>query len=121
MRPERCEVLAILLRALAWLPACLAAWYFASPVLSWIPARLAAPAVAAFSGPTNRLELTAESVVEALEVGELAIRECRDRFLPYTTKSRLSSFYWLVPLYLRLPFAWRIFGAQAFIVAEKTA
>lgn len=60
MRPERREVLAILLRALAWLPACLAAWYFASPVLSWIPARLAAPAVAAFSGPTNRLELTAE-------------------------------------------------------------
>jgi SAM-dependent methyltransferase len=68
----------------------------------------------------HRLELTAESVVEALEVGELAVKECRERFLPYTTKSRLSRFYWLVPLYVRLPFLWRIFGAQAFIVAEKT-
>ncbi len=67
----------------------------------------------------HRLELTAESVVEALEVGDLAIRECRERFLPYTTKSRLSRFYWLVPLYIRLPFLWRIFGAQAFIVAER--
>lgn len=67
----------------------------------------------------HRLELTAESVVEALEVGEFQVRECLPRFLPYTTKSRLSRFYWLVPLYVRLPFLWRIFGAQAFIVAEK--
>lgn len=67
----------------------------------------------------HRLELTAESVVEALEVGELKVVECRPRFLPYTTKSRLSRFFWLVPLYIRLPFLWRIFGAQAFIVAEK--
>jgi len=67
----------------------------------------------------HRLELTAESVVEALEVGDLSVKECRERFLPYTTKSRLSRFYWLVPLYIRLPFLWRIFGAQAFIVAEK--
>ena len=67
----------------------------------------------------HRLELTAESVVEALEVGDFQVKECRPRFLPYTTKSRLSRFYWLVPLYVRLPFLWRIFGAQAFIVAEK--
>ncbi len=67
----------------------------------------------------HRLELTAESVVEALEVGELAVKECHPRFLPYTTKSRLSHFFWLVPLYVRLPFLWRFFGAQAFIVAER--
>lgn len=67
----------------------------------------------------HRLELTAESVVEALEVGDFTVRECHPRFLPYTTKSRLSSFYWLVPLYVRLPFLWRLFGTQAFIVAEK--
>ncbi len=69
----------------------------------------------------HRLELTAESVIEALEVGELTVKTCHPRFLPYTTKSRLSRFYWLVPLYVRLPFLWRIFGAQAFIVAEKKA
>lgn len=69
----------------------------------------------------HRLELTAESVVEALEVADLEIRECLPRFLPYTSKSRLSNLYWLVPLYVRLPLAWRIFGKQAFVVAEKKA
>jgi SAM-dependent methyltransferase len=67
----------------------------------------------------HRLELTDESVVEALEVGDFRILECHPRFLPYTSKSRLSRFWFLVPLYVRLPFLWRIFGAQAFIVAEK--
>lgn len=67
----------------------------------------------------HRLELTAESVVEALEVATFHVVECHPRFLPYTTKSRLSRAYWLVPLYVRLPILWRIFGAQAFIVAEK--
>jgi SAM-dependent methyltransferase len=67
----------------------------------------------------HRLELTAESLVEALELGGFQVRECHSRFLPYTTKSRLSSFYWLVPLYLRVPLAWSILGKQAFVVAEK--
>jgi SAM-dependent methyltransferase len=39
------------------------------------------------------------------------------RFLPYTTKSRLPSGSGLVSLYLRVPLAWRVLGAQAFIVA----
>jgi SAM-dependent methyltransferase len=68
----------------------------------------------------HRLELTAESVVEALEVGHFEVKEAIERFLPYTSKSRLSNVYWLVPLYIRMPLLWRLFGAQAFIVAEKT-
>lgn len=67
----------------------------------------------------HRIELTADSVVEALEVGELSVLECIPRFLPYTTKSHLSRLWWLVPFYVRLPLAWRFFGAQAFIVAQK--
>jgi SAM-dependent methyltransferase len=67
----------------------------------------------------HRLELTAESVVEALEVGHFEVKEAIERFLPYTSKSRLSNVYWLVPLYIRMPLLWRLFGAQAFIVAEK--
>lgn len=39
------------------------------------------------------------------------------RFLPYTTKGRLPSGPGLVRLYLRVPLAWRILGAQAFMVA----
>jgi SAM-dependent methyltransferase len=39
------------------------------------------------------------------------------RFLPYTTKSRLPSGPALVRLYLKVPLAWRVLGAQAFMVA----
>ena len=39
------------------------------------------------------------------------------RFLPYTTKSRLPSGDALVRLYLRSPWAWRLLGGQAFMVA----
>ena len=42
------------------------------------------------------------------------------RFLPYTTKSRLPSGPALVKLYLRVPLAWRVLGAQAFLVATPT-
>jgi ubiquinone/menaquinone biosynthesis C-methylase UbiE len=38
------------------------------------------------------------------------------RFLPYTSKSRLPSRPALVKLYLRMPLAWRVLGAQAFMV-----
>jgi dolichol-phosphate mannosyltransferase len=67
----------------------------------------------------HRLEFTCDSFIEALGVSELSVIECHDQFLPFTTKSRLSAFYWAVPLYLRLPFLWRLFGKQCFIVAEK--
>jgi SAM-dependent methyltransferase len=69
----------------------------------------------------HRLEFTEESIVEALELAGFDVVECLPRFLPYTTKSRLSAFYWLVPLYVRLPLAWRFFGKQCFIVAERPA
>jgi SAM-dependent methyltransferase len=42
------------------------------------------------------------------------------RFLPYTTKSRLPSAAGLVRLYLKVPLAWRVLGAQAFMVATPT-
>ncbi len=40
------------------------------------------------------------------------------RFLPYTTKSRLPSGPGLVKLYLKVPLAWRVLGAQAFLVGR---
>ena len=43
------------------------------------------------------------------------------RFLPYSTKSRLPSGPALVKLYLRVPLAWRVLGAQAFLVATPAA
>jgi SAM-dependent methyltransferase len=57
---------------------------------------------------------------EALTVTDFDIVKCIPRFLPYTTKSRLPSTPRLVSLYLKVPIAWRVLGAQAFIVASPT-
>jgi len=58
------------------------------------------------------------SLVEALETSGFRAVETIPRFLPYTTKSRLPKSLALLRLYLRLPLAWRLFGGQAFVVAE---
>lgn len=63
--------------------------------------------------------LTDKSLVEALELSGFAIEDCIPRFLPYTTKSHLPQSPWLVTLYLKLPFAWKIFGKQCFISAIR--
>jgi ubiquinone/menaquinone biosynthesis C-methylase UbiE len=57
------------------------------------------------------------ALAEAMAATGLDIVSCVPRFLPYSTKSRLPSWAWLVRLYLRLPLAWRFLGAQAFMVA----
>jgi len=59
------------------------------------------------------------SMSEALKATGFEVTECRPRFLPYTTKSRLKDFAFLLKAYLKMPFLHRIFGQQAFIVAEK--
>jgi ubiquinone/menaquinone biosynthesis C-methylase UbiE len=58
------------------------------------------------------------SLAEALAVSGFAIEKLVVRFLPYTMKRRLPSAPWLVRLYLRVPLAWRILGAQTFVVAR---
>jgi len=65
------------------------------------------------------LPLTHKSMSEALNLAGLQVKQCIPRFLPYTTRSRFPKAPWLVRLYLRLPLAWRIFGKQMFIIAEK--
>lgn len=65
------------------------------------------------------LPLTDRSLVEALEIAGFMIAEVRPRFLPYTTKSRLPQYPWLVRLYLNLPVAQYLFGKQAWVVAVK--
>lgn len=67
----------------------------------------------------HHIALTEHSLVEALEVSGFKVQELIPRFLPYTAKSVLGNFAGLTGLYLRLPFAWRIFGKQTFVVAEK--
>ena len=63
--------------------------------------------------------LTERSLVEGLQLAGLTPTTVIARFLPYTTKSRLPQAPWIVAAYLKLPFAWRFFGKQALVVAEK--
>lgn len=58
---------------------------------------------------------------EAFAATGYEVLRCIPRFLPYTTKSRLPSGPALVRLYLRVPLAWRVLGAQAFMVATPAA
>lgn len=41
------------------------------------------------------------------------------KFLPYTTKSNLPKSPIFIKIYLKLPFLWRFFGQQSFLVFEK--
>lgn len=65
------------------------------------------------------LPLTDRTLVEALGLVDMQVEEVRPRFLPYTTRSYLPQAPWIVRLYLMLPFAHRIFGKQAWVVASK--
>jgi SAM-dependent methyltransferase len=58
------------------------------------------------------------ALAEAFAATGFDLELCIPRFLPYTTKGRLPSGPWLVRLYLRLTWAWRLFGAQAFMVGR---
>jgi SAM-dependent methyltransferase len=57
--------------------------------------------------------------VEGLEINGFEIIKVIDRFLPYTTKSRLPKALFLIELYLHFPIAWRFFGQQSFILSRK--
>lgn len=67
----------------------------------------------------HKVVLTDKSLIEALEVAGFRVVYLAKRFLPYTSKSKLPRTPWLVRLYLALPFLWRVFGQQTFVVAEK--
>jgi SAM-dependent methyltransferase len=70
----------------------------------------------------HQIALTDRSVAEALRVAGFELVELRVRFLPYTTASfRGLPAAWLAKLvrvYLRLPWLWRLFGAQSLLVGR---
>jgi ubiquinone/menaquinone biosynthesis C-methylase UbiE len=59
------------------------------------------------------------SLSEVLEVNGFRVVDKIVRFLPFTTKSQLPNSLALLKLYLKLPLAWRIFGQQSFLIAQK--
>ena len=66
----------------------------------------------------HHLPLTHNSMIEALALSGFKIGRCFPRFLPFTTRSRMPQFPWLVRLYLLCPPAWRLLGKQMFILAQ---
>jgi len=72
-----------------------------------------------FDAIDHTVILTDRSLVLALEALGYTIEELRVRFLPFTSKSVLPKWPWLVALYLRLrPVHW-ILGCQTFIRAAR--
>ncbi len=69
----------------------------------------------------HSLALTDRRLVEALELTGFTPTEVRPQFLPYTTKSRFPKASFLIAWYVRLPLLWKIFGKQAWVVAERVS
>lgn len=73
----------------------------------------------------HHIALTERSLEEALRISGFTIKRIIPRFLPYTAKSKLGSLLrgrssgWIVKWYLKLPFFWRFFGQQTFVIARK--
>jgi SAM-dependent methyltransferase len=69
----------------------------------------------------HTLPLTDKGMAEALEISGFEIIERRARFLPYTTKSHLPRWSFLVRLYLALRPAQWLMGKQMLLVARRPA
>lgn len=67
----------------------------------------------------HHVALSDKSLVEALKLVGYRPLVVYPAFLPFSTKSRLPQWGFLVRAYLGLPFAWRFLGKQALVIAEK--
>ena len=68
----------------------------------------------------HHLALTERSLGEVLEICGFRVKRSVPKFLPYSMVSRTPPLF-LVKAYVRLPFAWRFWGKQFLVVAEKSA
>jgi SAM-dependent methyltransferase len=66
----------------------------------------------------HHLPLSVPSLKEALSITGFTVDVVIDKFLPYTTKSAIPQYPFLVYLYLKCPIAWKILGKQCFIIAH---
>jgi SAM-dependent methyltransferase len=69
----------------------------------------------------HHVPLTDKSIAEGLEVVGFKVEISIDRFLPFTTKSKIPKHPFFVKLYLMFPLIWRFMGKQALVVAKKAA
>lgn len=57
---------------------------------------------------------------EIFELSGFMLVKKVERFLPYTTKSKLPKNLFFIKLYLRFPVLWRVMGKQSFLIYEST-
>jgi ubiquinone/menaquinone biosynthesis C-methylase UbiE len=69
----------------------------------------------------HHIPLSDRSLAEALKMAGFSIEKLFSKFLPYTTKSGLPKKPFLLKIYLKVPFLWKLFGKQMFIVSRKDA
>ena len=69
----------------------------------------------------HHITLTDRAVVEGLRLVRFRIEEVHPRTLPFSFRSRYPAWLVFVRAYLSLPWLWRLFGSQFFIVARKAA
>jgi hypothetical protein len=63
--------------------------------------------------------LSDRSLAEGLSMVDFNIIIRHNKFLPYTTKSRLPKNSLLIIIYLKFKLLWKFFGKQALIIALK--
>ena len=67
----------------------------------------------------HHIPLSDKSLIEVLQMVGFRIEQALPRFLPYTTKSKIPQKPFLVEIYLKMPFVWKIMGKQMFILGRK--
>jgi len=67
----------------------------------------------------HHLPLTERSLTEACQLRGFAMKKVVDRFLPYKMTNAPSYPMWVLKLYFKMPWAWRFFGKQFLVIAEK--
>ena len=67
----------------------------------------------------HHIPLSDKSLTEVLQIAGFKIEKVFPKFLPYTTKSKLPQYPFLVKVYLEIPIIWKIMGRQMFILGRK--
>jgi SAM-dependent methyltransferase len=67
----------------------------------------------------HHVALSDQSLCELLEINDFTIDQSESKFLPYNMVRVRERPLFMVSLYLRLPFLWKIFGKQFLIIAKK--
>lgn len=65
------------------------------------------------------LPLSDRSLIEALALAGFRAEKVIDRFLPFTMNNHAPTAGFVIRAYLKLPFAWKLFGKQFLVVARK--